>query len=266
MDVTDSKLAVNAARAQVRSLQAQVRNQEKTIQRYQTLNQQQFIATSMLEQAQTQGIALKKSLQAARAQLQQAQQHAHHARIVAPFSGTIQQRFIASGDYIGVGKPVFTLIGAHSRTAEFSIPETRSAPIQLGQEVRIYRNQDRQASIAHITEFSPAINTRTNALTIRAQLAPTATHWYPGNSISLDIVLERHPQAVVVPENCVVLRPQGDVIYRLDGEHVRAVAVHTGVHQHGMIEITQGLAAGASIAQTGAAFLSDGAAISVVQP
>ncbi len=266
LDVTDRKLAVTTARSKVKSLQAQHSNQVKVVARYQKLNAQQFIASSMLEQAQTQEIALNKSLQAARAQLKQAQYNAHRSRIIAPFSGTIQQRFIAAGDYIGIGKPVFKLVGKDNLTAEFNIPETRSARIHIGQEVRMYRAQNSQAIIAHISEYSPAINTRNNSLKVRAHIKDAPASWYPGSSISADIVLEQHEHAVVVPENCVVLRPQGDVIYGIDGNHAQAIPVHTGVHQQGMVEITQGLAAGTSIAQTGAAFLSDKATILVVQP
>ena len=67
----------------------------------------------------------------------------------------------------------------------------------------------------------------------------------------------------MVPEQSVVLRPAGKVVYALDNGTARQRVVETGMRQEGMQHVTKGLAAGESIAVDGAGFLTDGAAVTV---
>jgi len=265
LDTTDMRLAVKAAKAKLASVQAQAKNQQAIVKRYQTLAKEKFISTTMLEQAQTQATALKKSVQASKAQLKQAQHNARRTRILAPYDGMVQQRMVAAGDYIGVGKPMFKLVGQAPLQVVLSIPETRSRHIHQGTPVRLHLPQDKHIVHTSIRDLSPAIVAKSNALEARIQL-PQQQGWYAGGTVIADLIVASHPHAVLVPEESVVLRPQGDVVYVVHGEHVQAVSVHTGVHQHNQVEITQGLQAGQVIAQIGAAFLSDGALIAVTQP
>lgn len=265
LDSTDMNLAISAAKAKLSSLRVQAKNQQALVKRYQTLAHDKFISTTMLEQAQTQATALKKSVQASKAQLKQAQYNARRTRILAPYDGTVQQRMVAAGDYIGVGKPMFQLVGQAPLQVILPIPETRSRHIHLGTPVRLHLPQDKHIVNAKVDKLSPAIVTKSNALEARIQL-PQQQGWYAGGTVIANIIVATHAHAVLVPEVSVVLRPQGDVVYVVDGDRVRAVDVHTGVRKNDWVEITQGLQAGIRIAQIGAAFLSDGALVTVTQP
>jgi len=265
LDNTDMKLAVSAAKAKLTSLQAQEKTQQAVVKRYQTLVKEKYISLTMLEQAEAQATVLKKSEQAAQSQLKQAQHNARRTRIRAPYDGIVQQRMVAAGDYIGVGKPLFKLASLAKQQVVLSIPETRSRNIHVGLEVRLHLPQDNTVTIAKISELSPNIALRNNALQARIHLTPPKG-WHAGGTVIANIVTATHAHAVLVPEESVVLRPNGKVVYVINGEHVKAVLVQTGIHQHGLVEITQGLKAGTTIAHIGAAFLSDGAAVSVVKP
>ncbi|MDQ6991219.1 MAG: efflux RND transporter periplasmic adaptor subunit [Mariprofundaceae bacterium] len=265
LDTTDMRLAVSAAKAKVSSLRAQAKNQQAVVKRYASLAQDKFISTTMLEQAQTQATALKKALQVSQSQLKQAQHHTRQTRIVAPYDGIVQQRMVASGDYVGVGKPMFKLVGQSTLNVVISLPETRSRHLHQGTPVRLHLPQDNHIIDATIRDISPAIIASSNALEARIQLAPQQG-WYAGGTVIADIIVASHPQAVLVPEESVVLRPQGDVVYAVHGDHVQAVPVSIGIHQNNKVEIIHGLKAGEVIAHIGAAFLSDGALITVKQP
>jgi hypothetical protein len=70
----------------------------------------------------------------------------------------------------------------------------------------------------------------------------------------------------MVPEQSVVLRPAGKVVYAIEGNVARQRIVETGLRQDGLQEVTKGLAAGEVVAADGAGFLTDGAAITLPQP
>ncbi|MDQ6974349.1 MAG: efflux RND transporter periplasmic adaptor subunit, partial [Mariprofundaceae bacterium] len=226
LDSTDMRWTVKAAKAKLNSLRAQVKHQDAVVKRYATLVKNKFISTTMLEQAQTQATALKESVKASQSQLRQAQHNARRTRILAPYDGMVQQRMVAAGDYIGVGKPMFKLVGQAPLQVVISIPETRSRHIHQGTPVRLHLPQDKHIISTTIRDLSPAIVARSNALEARMQLAPQQG-WYAGGTVIVDLIVASHPQAVLVPEESVVLRPQGDVVYVVDGDHVRAVNVHT---------------------------------------
>ena len=79
-------------------------------------------------------------------------------------------------------------------------------------------------------------------------------------------MIEEHPDAVVVPETSVVLRPAGTVVYVVENNTASQRVVTTGVRQNGGVEILGGLKAGETVAVDGAGFLTDKAAVTVKQP
>jgi multidrug efflux pump subunit AcrA (membrane-fusion protein) len=70
-----------------------------------------------------------------------------------------------------------------------------------------------------------------------------------------------------VPEQSVVLRPAGKVVYAVvaDGEQRKAQqrVVRTGAKKNGVIEILEGLEAGETVVEDGAGFLTNGAVVAV---
>ena len=68
---------------------------------------------------------------------------------------------------------------------------------------------------------------------------------------------------MIVPEESVVLRPAGEVVYVIKDNLAIQHVVKTGLRQDGKIEIIEGLNAGETIATNGAAFLTDQAKIKI---
>jgi len=119
-----------------------------------------------------------------------------------------------------------------------------------------------QVISALIDDVSPMIGSASNAFEARVKINNPG-NWRPGGSVIAELIIATHKQAVVVPEECVVLRPAGEVVYVVNGDKVEARSIHSGVRKDGYVEITDGLRAGITLAATGASFLSDGASIQV---
>lgn len=88
-------------------------------------------------------------------------------------------------------------------------------------------------------------------------------NWRPSGSLRGEVTLGVRQNAVVVPEQAVVLRPAGTTVYMIENSVARERPVKTGVARDGMIEIIEGIPAGATVAVDGAALLSDGAKVGV---
>jgi multidrug efflux pump subunit AcrA (membrane-fusion protein) len=67
----------------------------------------------------------------------------------------------------------------------------------------------------------------------------------------------------MVPEQCVVLRPAGEVVYVVRDSKAFQVIVNTGLRQNGMIELLSGVKINDSIVVDGAGFLTDNTPVKI---
>ena len=70
----------------------------------------------------------------------------------------------------------------------------------------------------------------------------------------------------MVPEESVILRPAGKVVYLVRADRAEQRLVETGLKQDGLYEILKGIAPGDIVAVDGAGFLTDGAAVTLPKP
>lgn len=149
-------------------------------------------------------------------------------------------------------------------TVRLPFPEHVARQLKPGQRVKLtsFDSPDRTAN-AILKEIRPALDSSTQTMEVIAELSGGAS-WYSVGSVKGEVVTGVRRGALVVPEQAVVLRPAGSVVYALDGELVKERPVKTGVLRDGELEITTGLKSGETVAVDGASLLSDGAKIRVM--
>jgi len=146
-------------------------------------------------------------------------------------------------------------------TIRLPFPEQVARQLRIGQSVRLTSFDDASKSAtARVKEIRPALNSSTQTMEIIAEL-PAGQEWYSIGSVRGEVVLAVRRGAIVVPEQAVVLRPAGSVVYVPEGDQVKERTVQTGQLRDGEIEILTGLTAGESVVVNGAGLLSDGAKI-----
>ncbi|MBS1235904.1 MAG: metal transporter [Proteobacteria bacterium] len=146
-------------------------------------------------------------------------------------------------------------------TIRLPFPEQVARQLRIGQSVRLTSFDDASKSAtARVKEIRPALNSSTQTMEIIAEL-PAGKEWYSIGSVRGEVVLAVRRGAIVVPEQAVVLRPAGSVVYVPEGDQVKERTVQTGQLRDGEIEILTGLTAGESVVVNGAGLLSDGAKI-----
>jgi len=140
-------------------------------------------------------------------------------------------------------------------------PEHVANRLKIGQTVTLSSFSDPNQTVpGKIREIRPALDSTTLS---REVIVAASGGWRPAGSIRGEVVLGVRKHALVVPEQAVVLRPAGGVVYVAEGETVKERVVQQGVQRGGEIEIVSGLNAGESIVVDGAAQLTDGAKIKV---
>ncbi|GAB4511708.1 MAG: hypothetical protein Tsb0026_15040 [Sulfuricaulis sp.] len=134
--------------------------------------------------------------------------------------------------------------------------------LKIGQPVTLTNFEDGKKTTGVIREIRPALSTMTQTVEVIAEVNNPAG-WRPAGSVRGEVMLEIHRNRPVVPEQAVVLRPAGAVVYAVENNVVRAHTVKTGIQREGIVEILEGVEPGWTVAVDGASLLSDGARVSV---
>lgn len=265
LDATDYALQKREAQAEINRIEALLGNQGRIVERNQRLVQKNFISQNALEDTTTQQNALREQLEGARAHLASITHTSSKTQVLSPIDGRVEKQIVGPGDFVKIGDPLFQLIGTSRLRAHLPFPEGVAARLHPGQTVRLSTpTVPGHVFTTTIKEIKPLIGSGNRAVDVIADVVDQAG-WQGGASVNGIVVLGEHPQAVVVPESSVVLRPAGEVVYVIMNDIAHQRIINSGQRREGMVEIVSGLAAGDTVAVDGAGFLTDKAAVKIQQ-
>ena len=266
IDPVDLEIQNRGDAAEVARLETLVANQDRIVANQQKLVEKNYISQNAVDDSVAQRNALAEQLKSARARLDGNRNALRKTKVVAPIDGEVEVQVVAQGDYVKVGDPMFQLVGTSRVHAHLPFPESAGPRLRIGQPVRITSPLVPGVVIqARIDELRPSITATTRALDVIVKF-DTDGKFRGGGTVNAQVVTGRKENAVVVPEQSIVLRPAGKVVYLIqDGKAVQRV-VETGVRKDGVVEIVSGLAGGETIAADGAGFLTNNAPVAVAKP
>ncbi len=263
LDPQDFRLARLASQAEIKRLSALLRAQQRQVRRLQALERKKLTNEASLDEAVAKLDALDAQLAEAHVLMQEADRKIAKTRIRSPVSGRVDERFVAVGDYVKVGAPMFHIATLKHLRVRLPYPESMGAELRVGLPVRLNSPTAPERTIsARITQVRPVITRANRAIQVLIDV-DNPGDWEPGASVSGEVLLARHEGALMVPEVSVVRRPVGTVVYLIEEGVARQRRVATGLRQNGEIEIIEGLSAGQRIATDGAGFLTDGARVRI---
>jgi len=263
LDASDFAIQTRVDGAEIARLEALVAQAERFAERQQDLVAKGFISRNGAEDSLAQRDALRAQLATARARESASRNDLGRTRVVAPVDGIIETQIVSPGDYVKVGDPLFRLISNRILRAHLPYPESAAGRIRAGQPVRL--------SLPHlpgkviegtVEDVKPTINDSSRALDVLVRVNNDGS-LLSGGTINAAIVTGHKSAAVMVPEQSVVLRPAGKVVYVIAGGKAVQRVVEVGAKRDGRVEIAKGLADGETVAEDGAGFLSDGATVNV---
>ena len=267
IDAVDFEIQSRADRAEIARLTSLLQQQERVVERQQKLVGQGFISQNALDDAIAQRNALREQLNTARARSEATGRSVTKARVVAPIDGEIETQIVAIGDYVKLGDPLFKLVGMQELRAHLLLPEAAATRIRPGLKVVLSPPAAPERTIeASIGEIRPTVGANNRALDAIVKFRGEGNLFRGGGTVNARIVTQAREGVLMVPEQSVVLRPAGKVVYVVREGKAEQRIVETGFRQEGLQEIAKGLAGGETIAVDGAGFLTDGAAVTLARP
>lgn len=266
LDNTDAKLQSQADAADVARFEALLAQQERLVERQAQLVQKGFISPNAAEDSVAQRNALREQLASARARLDTSRRQQTKAEVRAPIDGVIESQLVSPGDYVKVGDPLFQLVSNRTLRAHLPFPESAQSRLKTGQVVRLTSPLNPGVTVeGRISEIRPMVSEGARALDVLVNI-DNVGGLRAGGSVNASVIVDTKPEALTVPEQSVVLRPAGKVVYAIKDNRAGQRVVKTGAKRAGRIEILEGLQAGETIALDGAGFLTDGAAVQIKTP
>ena len=117
---------------------------------------------------------------------------------------------------------------------------------------------------ATVTLVSPMIDAASRTLRVKAKLANPDGKLRPGLFARADLGVSHREAVLMIPEEAILQRSDGQVVFRLAGEgKVERRVVHTGVYKDGRVEVVSGLAPGDHVVTRGHTALIDGSVVAV---
>lgn len=263
LDSTLHAIESAKAEAEVRRLDVQVNNQRNEVKRLKQLDESQSVSRDKLEDEQAQLEMLSAQRDIAEKQWQRFQYMESKTRIQAPLGGLVTRRHISLGDYVVAGQPLFDLVSVDRLRARVAFPEHNVSRIAVGKQVRLTSPvTPGDTAVGVVATVNPQINMHNRAVEITVEF-DNPGGWLPGASADATLVVERREQAMTLPLLAIVKRAGRDVVFVLDGKHVRAVPITAGWREASWIEISSGISAEDRVVVDGAGLLSHGSQVTV---
>lgn len=262
LDAADFTMQRNEAQAEVSRIQALLDNQVKIVARNQALVDKKFISQNVVDNDKAQQNVLQQQLEAAKARVGSINHNSSKTRVISPVNGTVETRLVSAGDYLKVGDPIMQIISKQKLRAHLPFPEHIGAKLKPGLKVRLTTPTSSTKVETVIHELKPLIAEGSRTVDVIADVV-NQSEWQPGATVNGTVVLGEESSALMIPEQSLVLRPAGEVVYVVrDGMAYQAV-VKTGYRKNGMIELLEGLQPDETIVVDGAGFLTDKTPVTV---
>lgn len=268
IDPGDALLQHRASEAEARRLEALASQQDRLLERQQTLVGKGFLSKNAGDDIAAQRTAVREQLAAARAHAESSRRTLGKTRVTAPLDGIVEVQIVAPGDYVKVGDPLFQLVAPKKLRAHLPFPESAATRIRPGQAVKLFSPlAPGQIFESRVHDIRPGVVEGSRTLDVLADIDNSDNRLRGGGTVNAQIRISANAQALTVPEQSVVLRPAGKVVYvvaDVDGQKkAQQKIVRTGAKRGGRIEIVEGLQGGETIVLDGAGFLTHNAAVAI---
>lgn len=273
IDPRPFQATLTQAQGQLQQNQAQLASARVTLTRYETLQQQDSIATQQVDTQRALVQQLEGAVTANRGAMQAAQLNLGFARIVAPASGRIGLRVVDAGNYVGAGDAagIAVITTVNPIDIEFTVPQAQIGPIQQraysGARLPVLALDTTRTQTLDTGVFSTLnnqVDPTTGTVKGKARFPNVAGSLFPSQFVNIRMTLDTLKDAVTVPSTAVRQKTDSSFVWVVDAEDkVSQRTVVTGPATTTTVVITNGLKAGEKVITEGGDRLTEGARVTV---
>jgi membrane fusion protein (multidrug efflux system) len=248
-------------RAYLDRARIEVREAEKALTRWERLKETGAVSDSDYD-------AIRTRLDVARVTLKEAEIGLAKCTLVSPVDGTVEDRFVETGEYVNEGQAVLRVVDTTRLKVQVEIPEREIPAVRMGQKLQLAVGALDDTEVTGVVSFVSASGRReSNCFSVELIVEEPPERLRPGMIADVQIVRRNWEDAVVVPLGAIVPR-KGDYVAfvaETTGDVTRArsriVRIEKILGDLALLE--QGLVIGESLVVEGQRSLQDGQLVEV---
>jgi multidrug efflux system membrane fusion protein len=273
IDPRPYKASLDQAKAQQAQDEAQLANAERDLARSQQLAQSAYASRQQVDQQKAMVAQLTARVAGDRAAVESAEVQLAYTTIRAPMAGRVGFRLVDKGNLVRASDAtgIVTLSQVQPITAVMTLPERHfgdvSAALKRG-EVRAWAidPDGRELGAGELSVLNSQIDQATGTFKAKATFANGDGALWPGQSVSVRILIDTLQNVVTAPDDAVQRGPDGAFAYVLKDDSTadrRKIAVAR--QADGVAVISDGLAAGDRVVTAGASRVQAGARLDAAE-
>ena len=257
------------AKAQTRQAQAELTKAQRDYRRASELIKVNAISRQEFDDAKTALSVAQSTLALAQAQEKNAQIDLEHAMVPAPVSGIAGKSEVNVGSLVSAGSTLLTTITQpQSLRVTFAISDRELANAKLSKDnlVQVFFPNSKEFIPAQLDFIAGQVDADRGTLRLRAVLPETNRLW-PGQYVSVRIMIGQHDNAFLVPQGVVKQKSDGTyAVYVYDNGVARERSVLLGNWEGKDWVVTSGLKAGEEVIINQILRLRDGSQVTKAKP
>jgi len=263
---TEQESGQRSAEARLASVRAELSTAEWNLLQSEELFKAGAVAERDLRTAQNSVASAKAQLAAAEAEVRTSASSMTDTRVLAPTSGTIEERTVETGEHVARGAALFTLVRSDVLELAASVQANRANNVTVNQPVRFTAGGGQFEG--RVARVSPTINTATQSITVYIQV-PNQSGRLKGGTFTTGRIISRAVTDALVVPTTALRQAEGTgtpYVYRLEGTTVAQVNVQIGIVDEaaGLAQIVSGLADGDRIIVGNVGTLGRGIQVQIV--
>jgi multidrug efflux system membrane fusion protein len=274
IDPRPFEVMLTQANGQMARDQAQLKNAQVDLERYQTLLAQDSISR---QQVDTQAALVRQfqgAVESDKGAIDNARLQITYARITAPISGRVGLRQVDPGNIVHASDSngLVTITQVQPVTVIYPVPEDNVPRIvkrmQSTQSVAVDafdRGGKTRLATGKLLTIDNQIDTTTGTVKVKAEFPNTDSALFPNQFVNVRMVVETHEDTTLVPTAAIQRGAPGTFVFLVKEDKTVAVTpVQLGAVSGETTEVSKGLAPGNLVVVDGADKLRDGGSVEVI--
>jgi len=272
--VNRAKANLEAARANVVSQEATIRNAKLNLDRMRTLITNQYVSQQDLDNAQAAYDVSIAQIESLRAQvhqmevaLQQAETSLTYSYIRAPFAGSISARNLDAGAFVSGSTPststmsrgILVLDDIATVRVLVDVVEKDVPLVKIGQPAELRADAyPSRLFTGKVTRVVHALDRTTRTMKVEVDIMNPDRALKGGMFARVELLVGRHENALQIPIDAITRLETDQYVYTVQDGKARKAPVALGIQNNGLIEITKGLTGTDPVIVSGKDLVTDG--------
>ena len=259
---TAIRLRIDELQAEVERAEARLRYLESEEGRYVKLAESNLAAATKLEETRSDRDVSSADLRVAKSRLAQLQDQLDRTSIRAPFDGMVVERLMMPGERVEVGRNVVRMVDQQHLEVITRAPLEYYSYVRPGQQLKVRTGNE---SVSGTVRTVVAVGSeKTHLFELRLDIE--SNRFPVGQTVRVSIPTSNVRDALVVPRDALVLRPEGITLFVVDeNQKASQKTVTTGIDAGDKIEVFGELEDGDTVIIRGNERLRPGQSVSIME-